>query len=239
MYQSFSRAIAACLLGATSLGAAAATELPYLDEVSVVALSLAEKRALTAEVAAFLKAADDGGRGRWSNQGGAVPVEVDFSADNSSASGVTTSATFCRELTLSVRAGGKAQQLQRKTCAPLSGKFDIEEQDPVVVAPPPFLSDVTLVKLGGKERASLAAAALTVLRLSEDNKPVPWSNKGLGGRVPLTATLTVSNTGGVGYTAVLCRDLSIVLETGAGSQTLLRRPCETRNVWDLDPAAGK
>lgn len=217
-------------------GAAAALAAPFLDDVGIVALTDNDRQALKERLLDFLKKADDGARANWSSTG-PEGLEAEFSVDNSSATGRGSKTIFCRQLSLLLRAGGKQQDLSRKTCTQQSGKFDVEAIDPVAVAYPRFLSDITVARLDKKDAAALTAVAVNALRMADDDTSVEWSNKGLGKAAPLTVTLSVAATAAKPGGFRLCRDLSMLVQAKGGAQTLKRRSCEGRTGY-LDIEAG-
>ncbi|WP_317202826.1 hypothetical protein [Janthinobacterium sp.] len=216
-------------------GAAAAAAAPFLDDVGIVDLADGDRQDLKQRVLDFLKKADDGARANWASAG-PDGLEADFSVDNSSATGRGAKTIFCRQLSLLLRAGGKEQDLSRKTCTQQSGKFDIDAVDPVAVVYPRFLSDLTVARLNKKEAAELTAVAVNALQMAEDDTSVEWRNKGLGNAQALTVTLSVSATATKPGGFRICRDLSMLVQGKSAAQTLKRRSCEGRSGHlDIEP----
>ncbi|MDC8758991.1 hypothetical protein [Janthinobacterium fluminis] len=230
------RHLCAAVLGAVALmNGAVAAEPAFLDDVSIVAMTADDKQALKEGVLHFLDKNEDGGKQTWRHPGNAG-MTADLSVDKTVMLEDGRSFIFCRQLGLVLRAGGKEQDLSRKTCTQKSGKFDIAGLDPVAAVHPPFLSDVSVAQLNKKEKASLLAAAVEALKGMEEGRTAAWSNKGLGNPQPLRVALTVSNTATKPGGFRDCRDLTMVLSAKNTQQTLVRRSCEGRTGWmDIEP----
>lgn len=230
----FSRHALSLSLSVASLafsGAAAAQT--FLDELTVVSLSPQDKEALMNELFNDLNKDDDDQEAHvWDN--GGVKAEYNFS--NSAMTEQSLKAHVCRDLKFVVTAGGKAQDLSRRTCSQNSGRWDIQGKDAPPAVYPPFLSDVTVAKLNAKEKKDLLNAAVRTLKDEEDGKTREWSNKGMGNNVPLRVSLMPSETGTKPGSFTTCRDLTMVFDGKNGKQELRRRSCENRyGALDIEP----
>ena len=221
------RLLGATLIGLVCLGNAAAQAPTIADEISVAALTPLEKEMLLGDLFNDLNKDDDDQEAHVWDSGALVKVTYNFS--NSGMTEHSLKAHICRDLKFVVTAGGKSQDLSRRTCTQNSGKWDVQGKDPAPVVSPPFLSDVTIARLNAKEQASLLTAAVRTLKDEEDGKTRQWSNKGLGNAAPLAVRLTPSGTDAKpGSYRRTCRDLTMVLDGKGGQQTLVRRSCENR-----------
>ena len=234
------RLLAATVLGFACLGNAAAHTPTIADEITVATLTPQEKERLLGNLFNDLNKDDDDQEAHvWDNGGDSgVLVKVTYNFSNSGMTEHSLKAHVCRDLKFVVAAGGKSQDLSRRTCSQDSGKWDVQGKDPAPVVSPPFLSDVTIAKLNAKEQQALLTAAVRTLKDEEDGKTRQWSNKGLGNAVPLAVRLTPSGTDAKpGSYRRTCRDLTMVLDGKGGQQTLVRRSCENR-YGALDIEAG-
>lgn len=233
------RLLGATLIGFACLGNAAAQTPTIVDEITVAALTPQEKERLLNDLFNDLNKDDDDQEAHvWDNGGDrGVLVKVTYNFSNSGMTEHSLKAHVCRDLKFVVTAGDKSQDLSRRTCSQSSGRWDVQGKDPAPVVYPPFLSDVTVAKLNAKEQASLLKAAVRTVKDEEDGKTRQWSNKGLGNAVPLAVRLTPSLTDGKpGSYGRTCRDLTMVLDSKGGQQTLTRRSCENRyGGLDIEP----
>ena len=233
------RLIGATVIGFACLGHAAAQPATILDEITVATLTPLEKDTLLNALFNDLNKDDDDQEAHvWSNGGDSgVLVKVTYHFSNSGMTEHSFKAHLCRDLKFVVTAGGKSQDLRRRTCSQNSGNWDVQGKDPAPVAYAPFLSDVTIAKLNAKEQKSLLTAAVRTVKDEEDGKTRQWSNKGLGNAVPLAVRLTPSGTDAKpGSYRQTCRDLTMVLDGKGGQQTLTRRSCENRyGGLDIEP----
>ena len=233
------RLIGATVIGFACLGHAAAQPSTMLDEITVATLTPLEKEMLLNDLFNDLNKDDDDQEAHVWNNGGdsGVLVKVTYHFSNSGMTEHSFKAHLCRDLKFVVTAGGKSQDLSRRTCSQNSGNWDVQGKDPAPVAYAPFLSDVTIAKLNAKEQKSLLTAAVRTLKDEEDGKTRQWSNKGLGNAVPLAVRLTPSGTDAKpGSYRQTCRDLTMVLDGKGGQQTLTRRSCENRyGGLDIEP----
>ncbi|NVI81008.1 hypothetical protein [Janthinobacterium sp. BJB401] len=225
------RLLGATLIGLACLGNAAAQTPTIADEITVATLTPQEKDRLLGDLFKDLNKDDDDQQAHvWDNGGDrGVMVKVTYNFSNSGMTEHSLKAHVCRDLKFVVTAGGKSQDLSRRTCSQNSGKWDVQGKDPAPVVYPPFLSDVTIARLNAQEQASLLKAAVRTLKDEEDGKSRQWSNKGLGNAVPLAVRLTPSGTDAKpGSYSRTCRDLTMVLDGKSGKQELTRRSCENR-----------
>ncbi len=233
------RLLAACALGFALQGNAAAQSPTIADAITVAALTPLEKEMLLNELFNDLNKDDDDQEAHvWDNGGDSgVLVKVTYNFSNSGMTEHSLKAHLCRDLKFVVTAGGKSQDLSRRTCSQSSGRWDVQGKDPAPAAYPPFLSDVTIARLNAKEQKSLLTAAVRTLKDEEDGKSRQWSNKGLGNAAPLAVRLTPSGTDAKpGSYRQTCRDLTMVLDGKGGQQTLTRRSCENRyGGLDIEP----
>ena len=233
------RLIGATVIGFACLGHAAAQPATILDEITVATLTPLEKEMLLNDLFNDLNKDDDDQEAHVWNNGGdsGVLVKVTYHFSNSGMTEHSFKAHLCRDLKFVVTAGGKSQDLSRRTCSQNSGNWDVQGKDPAPVAYAPFLSDVTIAKLNAKEQKSLLTAAVRTLKDEEDGKTRQWSNKGLGNAAPLAVRLTPSGTDAKpGSYRRTCRDLTMVLDGKGGQQTLTRRSCENRyGGLDIEP----
>ncbi|PHV31864.1 hypothetical protein CSQ94_18625 [Janthinobacterium sp. BJB312] len=233
------RLLGATLIGLACLGNAAAQTPTIADEITVATLTPQEKDRLLGDLFKDLNKDDDDQEAHvWDNGGDrGVMVKVTYNFSNSGMTEHSLKAHVCRDLKFIVTAGGKSQDLSRRTCSQNSGKWDVQGKDPAPVVYPPFLSDVTIARLNAQEQASLLKAAVRTLKDEEDGKSRQWSNKGLGNAVPLAVRLTPSGTDAKpGSYSRTCRDLTMVLDGKSGKQELTRRSCENRyGGLDIEP----
>ena len=233
------RLLGATLIGLACLGNAAAQTPTIADEITVATLTPQEKDRLLGDLFNDLNKDDDDQDAHvWDNGGDSgVRVNVTYNFSNSGMTEHSLKAHVCRDLKFIVTAGGKSQDLSRRTCSQNSGRWDVQGTDPAPVVYPPFLSDVTVAKLNAKEQASLLTAAVRTLKDEEDGKTRQWGNKGLGNAAPLAVRLTPSRTDAKpGSYHRTCRDLTMVLDGKGGQQTLVRRSCENRyGGLDIEP----
>ena len=225
------RLLGATIIGLACLGNAGAHTPSIVDEITVAALTPQEKERLLNDLFNDLNKDDDDQEAHvWDNGGDrGVLVKVTYNFSNSGMTEHSLKAHVCRDLKFVVAAGGKSQDLSRRTCSQDSGKWDVQGKDPAPVVSPPFLSDVTIARLNAKEQQALLTAAVRTLKDEEDGKTRQWSNKGLGNAAPLAVRLTPSGTDAKpGSYSRTCRDLTMVLDGKGGQQTLVRRSCENR-----------
>ena len=225
------RLLGATIIGLACLGNAGAHTPSIVDEITVAALTPQEKERLLNDLFNDLNKDDDDQEAHvWDNGGDSgVLVKVTYNFSNSGMTEHSLKAHVCRDLKFVVAAGGKSQDLSRRTCSQDSGKWDVQGKDPAPVVSPPFLSDVTIARLNAKEQQALLTAAVRTLKDEEDGKTRQWSNKGLGNAAPLAVRLTPSGTDAKpGSYRQTCRDLTMVLDGKGGQQTLTRRSCENR-----------
>lgn len=231
IFHSASRLLGATVIGLACLGNANAQTPTIVDEITIAALAPQEKEMLLGELFNALNKDDDEQAAHvWSNGGNSgVLVKVTYNFSNSGMTELSLKAHLCRDLKFVVTAGGKSQDLSRRTCSQNSGKWDVQGKDAAPIVYPPFLSDVTIAKLNAKEQQALLTAAVRTLKDEEDGKTRQWSNKGLGNAAPLAVRLTPSRTDAKpGSYRRTCRDLTMVLDGKGGQQTLTRRSCENR-----------
>ncbi|OBV39875.1 hypothetical protein [Janthinobacterium psychrotolerans] len=219
---------------AFSASAAAQT---FLDELTVVNLSPRDKEALMWELFNDLNKDDDDQEAHvWESDDEAATMQAVYSFSNSGMTEQSLKAHVCRDLKFVVTAGGKTQDLSRRTCSQNSGRWDIQGKDAPPVTYPPFLSDVTVAKLNAKEKKDLLNAAVRTLKDEEDGKTRQWRNQGMGNTVPLRVSLTPSDTGTRPGSFTTCRDLTMVFDGRNGKQELRRRSCENRyGALDIEP----
>ena len=225
------RLLGATIIGLACLGNAGAHTPSIVDEITVAALTPQEKERLLNDLFNDLNKDDDDQEAHvWDNGAdNGVLVKVTYNFSNSGMTEHSLKAHVCRDLKFVVAAGGKSQELSRRTCTQNSGKWDVQGKDPAPVVSPPFLSDVTIARLNAKEQQALLTAAVRTLKDEEDGKTRHWSNKGLGNAAPLAVRLTPSGTDAKpGSYRRTCRDLTMVLDGKGGQQTLVRRSCENR-----------
>lgn len=235
-------------LGGAAIGlacmayASAASAHTILDELTIATLTPLEKEMLLNDVFNDLNKDDDDQQAHvWDNGSDkAHLVTVTYNFSNSGLTEHSLKAHACRDLKFIVTAGGKTQDLSRRTCSQDSGRWDVQGKDAAPVLPPPFLSDITVASLNAKEKQALIEAAETVLRDNEEGVATSWSNQGLGNPVPLKVSLAPSNTGAKPGSYHTCRDLTMVLDGKDGTQTLQRRSCENRmHTYDIVPGHEK
>lgn len=233
------RLLGAAAFSLACLGNAAAQGPTIVDEITVATLTPQEKEMLLNDLFNDLNKDDDDQEAHvWDNGGDkGVRVTVTYHFSNSGMTEHSLKAHVCRDLKFVVTAGGKSQDLSRRTCSQNSGRWDVQGKDAAPVAYPLFLSDVTVAKLNAKEKQALLTAAVRTLKDEEDGKTRQWSNKGLGNAAPLTVRLTPSGTDAKpGSYSRTCRDLTMVLDGKGGQQTLTRRSCENRyGGLDIEP----
>lgn len=232
----FSRHAVCLSLAAFGLAfAASASAQTFLDELTVVSLSPQDKEALMNELFNDLNKDDDQQAHMWDNAGAkAATMQAVYSFSNSGMTEHSLKAHVCRDLKFVVTAGGKTQDLSRRTCSQNSGRWDIQGKDAPPVIYPPFLSDVTVATLSAAEKQSLIDAAETVLRDNPDGEATPWSSPDKS--LALKASLAPSDTGTKPGSYNTCRDLTMVLESKGKTQTLTRRSCEGRTRrFDIVP----
>ena len=219
---------------AFSASAAAQT---FLDELTVVSLSPRDKEALMWELFNDLNKDDDDQEAHvWESDDEAATMRAVYSFSNSGMTEQSLKAHVCRDLKFVVTAGGKTQDLSRRTCSQNSGRWDIQGKDAPPVTYPPFLSDVTVATLNAKEKKDLLKAAVRTLKDEEDGKSRQWSNQGLGNKIALRVSLTPSDTGTRPGSFTTCRDLTMVFDGKNGKQELRRRSCENRyGALDIEP----
>lgn len=219
---------------AFSASAAAQT---FLDELTVVNLSPRDKEALMWELFNDLNKDDDDQEAHvWESDDEAATMQAVYSFSNSGMTEQSLKAHVCRDLKFVVTAGGKTQDLSRRTCSQNSGRWDIQGKDAPPVTYPPFLSDVTVATLNAKEKKDLLKAAVRTLKDEEDGKSRQWSNQGLGNKIALRVSLTPSDTGTRPGSFTTCRDLTMVFDGKNGKQELRRRSCENRyGALDIEP----
>lgn len=219
---------------AFSASAAAQT---FLDELTVVNLSPRDKEALMWELFNDLNKDDDDQEAHvWESDDDAATMQAVYSFSNSGMTEQSLKAHVCRDLKFVVTAGGKTQDLSRRTCSQNSGRWDIQGKDAPPVTYPPFLSDVTVATLNAKEKKDLLKAAVRTLKDEEDGKTRQWSNKGMGNNAPLRVSLAPSDTGTKPGSFTTCRDLTMVFDGKNGKQELRRRSCENRyGALDIEP----
>ena len=235
----FSRHAVCLSIAAASLAfSASAGAQTFLDELTVASLSPQDKEALMNELFNDLNKDDDGQQAHvWSNAGAkAATMQAVYSFSNSAMTGHSLKAHICRDLKFVVTAGGKTQDLSRRTCSQNSGRWDIQGKDAPPVTYPPFLSDVTVASLNAQEKKDLLNAAVRTLKDEEDGKTRQWSNQGMGNAAPLRVSLTTSDTGTRPGSFTTCRDLTMVFDGKSGRQELRRRSCENRyGALDIEP----
>jgi len=232
------RLLGASAIGFACMGAAHAQAPTILDELTIATLTPLEKDMLLNDVFNDLNKDDDDQQAHvWDNGSDkAHLVTVTYNFSNSGLTEHSLKAHACRDLKFIVTAGGKTQDLSRRTCTQDSGRWDVQGKDAAPVAYPPFLSDITVAKLNAKEKEALINAAETVLRDNEEGVASHWSNQGLGNPVPLKVSLAPSNTGAKPGSYHTCRDLTMILDGKGGTQTLQRRSCENRmHTYDIVP----
>ncbi|WP_308924774.1 hypothetical protein [Janthinobacterium sp. J1-1] len=215
-----------------------ATAQTFLDELTVVSLPPQDKEALMNELFNDLNKDDDDQEAHvWDNAGAkAATMQAVYSFSNSGMTEHSLKAHVCRDLKFVVTAGGRTQDLSRRTCSQNSGRWDIQGKDAPPVTYPPFLSDVTVATLNAQEKKDLLNAAVRTLKDEEDGKRRQWSNQGLGNNVPLRVSLTPSDTGTKPGSFTTCRDLTMVFDGKNGKQELRRRSCENRyGTLDIEP----
>lgn len=236
------RLLGAAAIGLACAGAASAQTPTILDELTIATLTPLEKEMLLNDVFNDLNKDDDDQEAHvWDNGSDkAHLVTVTYNFSNSGLTEHSLKAHACRDLKFIVTAGGKTQDLSRRTCSQDSGRWDVQGKDAAPVAYPPFLSDITVAQLNEKEKQALIEAAETVLRDNEEGVASSWSNQGLGNPVPLKVSLAPSNTGAKPGSYHTCRDLTMVLDGKSGTQTLQRRSCENRtHTYDIVPGHEK
>ncbi|WP_436545941.1 hypothetical protein [Janthinobacterium sp. RB2R34] len=235
----FSRhAVCLSFAAASLVFSASAGAQTFLDELTVASLSPQDKEALLNALSRDLNKDDDDQEAHvWSNAGAkAATLQAVYSFSNSSMTEHSLKAHVCRDLKFVVTAGGKTQDLSRRTCSQNSGRWDIQGKDAPPVTYPPFLSDVTVASLNAQEKKDLLKAAVRTLKDEQDGKTRQWSNKGMGNAAPLRVSLTTSDTGTRPGSFTTCRDLTMVFDGKNGKQELRRRSCENRyGALDIEP----